>query len=360
VYSSDIESHYNHLRTVLRVLRENQLFAKLTKCTFEQSQVEYLGHIINQNIVSVDPKKIKAMQNWPIPKNLKQLRSFLGLTGYYRKFVRGYGSLAKPLTDLLKKEGFVWSEAVESAFNHLKMAMSTTPVLAMPDFDRPFTVETDACYGGLGVILMQKGRPIAYYSTAIGPGKLGLSIYEKELLVLVSTISKLRHYLKGHHFVIKTDHQSLKFVLEQRITTPLQQKWLTKLMGLDYEIQYKKGIENCIADALSRRFEIAEECNAVTTQIPAWVQEVIESYEGDQVASNIIQSLTLDSNAATDYKYHNEVLRYKGKLYIGASGGIKRKLIQCIHDSQEGGHLGIQASIHRAKQQFYCNFTGLE
>ena len=131
--------------------------------------------------------------------------------------------------------------------------MTTIPVLRMPDFSKPFVVETNACSKSIGVVLMQEGQPIAYLSKALSPKNLGLSIYEKELLVVVMTVTKWKHYLLGYHFIIRTDHQSLRFLLEQRLNTLLQHKCLTKLLGLDYEIQYKKGAENKAADALSRR-----------------------------------------------------------------------------------------------------------
>ena len=130
--------------------------------------------------------------------------------------------------------------------------MCSTPVLAVPDFSQPFIIETDACYTGIGAVLMHNRRPISYLSQALGQKNMGLSIYEKELLSLVTAVTKWKHYLEGHHFIIHTNRQSLKYLLEQRITTPLQQKWLTKLLGLSYEIHYKTGRDNLAADALSR------------------------------------------------------------------------------------------------------------
>nr|XP_027118736.1 uncharacterized protein LOC113735978 [Coffea arabica] len=253
VYSSTLEEHVKHVEEVMCILRQHQLYAKMSKCSFAQMQVEYLGHIITAEGVQADPKKIECMEQWPNPTNIKQLRGFLGLTGYYRRFVRGYGAIARPLTNLLKKDNFHWNKDSELAFQTLKKAMCTTPVLAVPDFTQPFIVETDACYSGIGAVLMQNRRPISYLSQALGQKNMGLSIYEKELLALVTAVTKWRHYLEGHHFIIHTDNQSLKYLLDQRITTPLQQKWLTKLLGLSYEIHYKKGKDNLAADALSRQ-----------------------------------------------------------------------------------------------------------
>lgn len=282
------------------------------------------------------------MRQWPRPNTVKQLRGFLGLTGYYRKFVKGYGILAKPLTDLLKKDGFNWNADAETAFQTLKTAMCNTPVLALPDFNQPFIIETDACAGGMGAVLMQGKRPIAYMSKGISKEKLGMSIYEKELLALVTAVGKWRHYLEGHHFIIKTDHQSLKYLLEQRITTPLQQKWLTKLLGLSYEIQYKKGAENLVADALSRREEPGVEVTAISQVVPTWVQEVMESYQGDAIANQLIEAQLIKPGEASDYSYKDGLLKHKGRLYVGSGGQIRAKLIQNIHSSQSGGHSGVQ------------------
>lgn len=210
------------------------MYAKLSKCSFAQKKISYLGHIISSEGVAADPDKVKDMVHWPQPTTIKQLRAFLGLTGYYRRFVRHYGIISKPLCRLLQKEAeFVWDEKAEKAFQSLKSAMSTTPVLTLPDFAKPFVIETDACEVGMGAVLMQDKRPIAYFSKALSGRNLNLSTYEKELLALVTAVGKWRHYLEGNHFIIKTDHQSFKFLLEQRITTPPQQKWLSKLLGLD-------------------------------------------------------------------------------------------------------------------------------
>ncbi|XP_026396497.1 uncharacterized protein LOC113291119, partial [Papaver somniferum] len=138
VYSTDMSTHLKHLEITLQTLQQHQLFAKLSKCTFGQNQVEYLGHIITGDGVTADPTKIACMINWPRPTTLKELRGFLGLTGYYRKFVKGYGILSKPLTELLKKDNFQWTDTAQSAFETLKNVVTSTPVLVLPDFSFPF------------------------------------------------------------------------------------------------------------------------------------------------------------------------------------------------------------------------------
>ncbi|XP_019246493.1 PREDICTED: uncharacterized protein LOC109226149 [Nicotiana attenuata] len=288
VYSSSLEVHALHLRKVLEVLCKEKLYAKLSKFSFGQDKVEYLGHIISGRGVATDPSKIEAMINWPIPKSVKALRGFLGLTGYYRRFVKSYGVISRPLTNLLKKNSFQWSTEAEEAFQQLKQAMSTVPVLALADFNKPFIIETDACATGMGAVLMQGGRPIAYFSKALALKHRGLSTYEKEYLAVLSSIEKWRHYLQGGHFIVKTDHQSLKYLLEQKVNTALQQKGLTKLLGLDYEVQYKKGEENKVADAFSRRQEEDSTLLAISIAQATWLQEVSQSYENDPIALQIV------------------------------------------------------------------------
>ena len=214
-------------------------------------------------------------------------------------------------------------------------------------------METDACYEGIGAVLMQHRRPLAFLSQSLGQKNLGLSIYEKELLALVTAVTKWRHYLEGHHFIINTDHQSLKYLLEQRITTPLQQKWLTKLMGLSYEICYKKGKENVVADALSRIGKEEAKCAITTTVIPEWMKEVMESYLGDVWAQDLIRGILAFPGQASDYSYQNEILRHKGRVGVGKGGEIRKTLITALHDSQLGGLSDIQASWMRAKQLFF-------
>jgi len=187
------------------------------------------------------------MQNWPTPANVKQLRGFPGLIGYYRKFIKGYSLLSKLLADLLKKNAFSWSDKAEQAFLKLKEAMTTAPVLALPNLQDQFVIETDASGSGIGAVLMQQGQPIAYVSKPLAPRHQGLSTYEKELLVLVYVVEKWKPYVIGSPFLVKIDHFSLKYILEQKISTPFQVKQLLKLLGLDYTIIYKKreGEHHC-------------------------------------------------------------------------------------------------------------------
>jgi hypothetical protein len=179
IYRKTWTDHLTHVDRVLHLLSQHQLFLKQSKCAFGTSEVEYLGHLVGKDGVKVDPKKIEAMQDWPHPKNLKILHGFLGLTSYYRKFVKNYGKIATPLTALLKKNSFTWTLAISQAFQTLKMAMCTTPVAALPDFTKTFVLECDASGKGIGVVLVQEGRPLAFTNKQLSERNLGKSIYEK-------------------------------------------------------------------------------------------------------------------------------------------------------------------------------------
>jgi hypothetical protein len=220
IYRKTWIDHLTHVDQVLHLLSQHQLFLKQSKCDFGASEVEYLGHLVGKDGVRVDPKKIEAMQDWSHPKTLKILHGFLGLTGYYCKFVKNYRKIAAPLTALLKKNSFTWTLAAAQAFQTLKTAMCTTLVLALPDFTKTFVLECDASRKGIGIVLMQEGRPLAFTSKQLSERNMGKPIYEKEMLAILHVVDLWHPYLLGQCFQIKTDHQSLKYFLEQRISSP--------------------------------------------------------------------------------------------------------------------------------------------
>ena len=214
VYSRSWSEHTEHVKLVFDILQQQQLFVKHKKCEFGKDELEYLGHIISGAGVKVDQTKVQAMIDWPKPTTITELRGFLGVTGYYRKFIQNYGLIARPLTNLLKKGKFEWSPLADDAVDKLKTAMTTTPTLALPDFTKPLIIQTDASGDGIGEILTQEGRPIAYMSRSLGIAKQNWSTYAREMLAIVIAIRTWRPYLLGRRFTIQTDQCSLRFLLE--------------------------------------------------------------------------------------------------------------------------------------------------
>lgn len=215
----------------------------------------------------------------------KDVRGFLGLAGYYRKFVRNFAVISKPMTELLRKNRvFLWTSETDEAFQILKQLLISALVLALPDFSKEFTLETDASDSGIGAVLSRNGHPLAFLGKALGPRSRGLSTYEKECMAILLAVDRWRPYLLHSEFVIKTDQQSLIHLDDQHLTTPWQQKALTKLLGLRYRIMYKKGAENRAADALSRCGGDSTECIAISASVPVWFEQVEQGYPDDPQA----------------------------------------------------------------------------
>ena len=252
IYSTSWFDHLLHLETTFQLLLTNQFYLKVSKCCFALQLIEYLGHIVTTGSVGPDGSKIETMISWPTPRSVKELKGFLGLTVFYRKFIRDYAFLASPLTDLLCKDAFQWSPQAQDAFDKLKEAMSTTPVLALPDFTRTFVVQSDASSTAMGAILSQNQKPVAFFSKKFCPRMMQASTYLRELYAITTTIKKWRQYLLGNYFIIQTDHKPLKDLLTQTVQTPEQQFYMSKLLGYNYTIQYRPGRTNVAADALSR------------------------------------------------------------------------------------------------------------
>nr|CAJ00278.1 hypothetical protein [Lotus japonicus] len=353
VYSATVEAHLQHLREVFAVLRKHSFYVKRSKCAFFTPVIEYLGHFISASGVSTDSTKIKAIQDWPEPVTIKQLRGFLGLTGYYRRFIKGYSILASPLTDLLRKDGFHWSAAASAAFLQLKNALVQAPVLAIPDLQKPFTVETDASSTGIGAVLLQDKHPVAFISKVLSPRNRLLSVYDRELLALVHAVTKWHQYLAIQQFTILTDQQSLKFLLEQRLSTPAQYRWVTKLMGLSYVIQYKRGKENVVADALSRAshgelFQLS--VSSVSSEL--WGL-LTQAYAADEALQQLISQVLAQPQLHAHYSVVDGFLFRKHRLMIPNNSQVRTLILEWLHSSHQGGHSGIRATVVRIKSLFF-------
>jgi hypothetical protein len=216
IYSKNEEEHARHLRIVLTRLREHQLYAKFSKCTFWLEEIQFLGHVLSAKGIAVDPSKVKDILEWKPPTTVHQVRSFLGLAGYYHRFIPDFSKLVKPITSLLKNDTkFNWSSRCNEAFEQLKVLLTTAPVLAQPDIKKPFDVYCDTSGSGLGCVLMQEGRVIAYASRQLRRHEEHYPTHDLELDDVVHALKIWRHYLLRNICHIYTDHKSLKYIFTQ-------------------------------------------------------------------------------------------------------------------------------------------------
>ncbi|GJU53050.1 putative reverse transcriptase domain-containing protein [Tanacetum coccineum] len=254
IYFKTQEEHVEHLRLVLELLKKDKLYAKFSKCEFWLREVQFLGHVINGNGIHVDPSKIEAVKNWKAPRTSTEVRSFLGLARYYRRFIKNFSKIAKSLTILTQKsKTFDWGEEQELAFQTLKDKLCNAPVLALPDGPEDFVVYCDAFGIGLGYVLIQRGKVIAYASRQLKIHEKNYTTHDLELGAVVFALKIWRHYLYGTKSVIYMDHKSLQHIFSQKELNMRQRRWIELFSDYDCEIRYHPGKANVVADALTQK-----------------------------------------------------------------------------------------------------------
>ena len=354
IYSITFTDHVLHLQQAFQVLLENQFVLKLSKCTFAQTEVEYLGHVVSQRGVEPVSSKVDVVRQWPLPQSAKALRSFLGLAGFYRRFIKGYATIAAPLVAATITEPFQWTPSAQEAFDQLKQALSEAPVLTLPDFQMPFTVETDASGIGMGAVLSQKGHPIAYFSKQFPPKLRHSSTYVRELFAVTSAVKRWRQYLLGHKFTIITDHRSLKELLTQVVQTPEQHTYLARLMGYDFQIQFRSGATNQAADALSR---LSEEDSSLSLILSVPCLTFMEELRKQLAQNESYQSKLQDIQATPanfpDFSISNNLILRKGRIWLPPHLPLLPTLLTEYHATPTGGHLGVAKTIARLTDNFY-------
>lgn len=212
VYSLNEEQHVDHLRQVLQVLREQKLYANLKKCDFLTESLVFLGYVVSKDGIKVDPSKVDAILNWPTPTNIHEVRSFHGLASFYRRFISNFSSLIAPITDCLKKGEFKWDREATDSFELVKKKMTNAPVLALPDFEKIFSLDCDASHKGIGAVLSQEGKPIAFFSEKLNHAKQRYSTYDLEFYAIIQALRHWRHYLIQREFILFFDHKALKYI----------------------------------------------------------------------------------------------------------------------------------------------------
>ncbi|GKC57696.1 putative reverse transcriptase domain-containing protein, partial [Tanacetum coccineum] len=254
IYYETKEEHDAHLRLILELLKKEELYVKFSKCVFWLSKVQFLGHVIDSEGIHVDPAKIVSIRDWESPKTPTEIYKFLGLAGYYRRFIEGFSKIAKPMTKLTQKSlKFNWGEKEETAFQTLKQKLCSASILALPEGSENFVVYCDASHKGLGAVLMQKEKVIAYASRQLKIHKKNYTTHDLELGVVVFALKMWRYYLYGTKCVVFTDHKSLQHILYQKELNMRHRRWLELLSDYDCELRYHPGKANLVADALSRK-----------------------------------------------------------------------------------------------------------
>ena len=340
VYSKDAQEHEHHLRIVLQTLRENQLFSKLSKCDFWLKEMSFLGHIVSAEGIRVDPVKIEAIVNWKPPQNVTEVRSFLGLAGYYRRFVQGFSVIASSLTRLLRKGvKFEWDDKCQSSFKRLKEILVEAPVLIQSTSGRDYTVYSDASRIGLGCVLMQDGKVVAYASRQLKPHEQNYPTHDLELTAVVFALKIWRHYLYGEKCRVFTDHKSLKYLLTQKDLNLRQRRWLELLKDYDCIIDYHPGKANVVADALSRKMNSALTLKnfdwrlapdgallAQLNMIPNLKQMIVNAQKNDAKLQEMAQLVSTGNK--TDFVINGSGgLLYKSRLCVPNDMDLKKKIL---------------------------------
>ncbi|KAI3797887.1 hypothetical protein L1987_33151 [Smallanthus sonchifolius] len=306
-----------------RVLKQEKLYAKFSKCAFWLREVQFLGHVINPNGIMVDPAKIETVKEWNVPKTPTEIRSFLGLAGYYRRFIQDFSRIALPLTKLTRKEvKYEWGQTQNNAFEELKARLTQAPVLTLPEGNEDLVVYTDASGQGLGYVLMQRGKVIAYASRQLKIHEVNYPTHDLELAAVVFALKIWRQYLYGVKCTIYSDHKSLKYFFGQKELNMRQRRWLELLKDYDCEILYHPGKANVVADALSRREESEpiqiKACQLIIT--PDLMSEISKAQDEALLERNIRrerivgQQGNLDTNAyGVRTSMKNDVTEYVNK-----------------------------------------------
>ncbi|KAL0536507.1 hypothetical protein IC582_025456 [Cucumis melo] len=366
IYSKTEAEHEEHLHQVLETLRANKLYAKFSKCEFWLRKVTFLGHVVSSEGVSVDPAKIEAVTNWTRPSTVSEIRSFLGLAGYYRRFVEDFSRIASPLTQLTRKgTPFVWSPACERSFQELKQKLVTAPVLTVPDGSGNFVIYSDASKKGLGCVLMQQGKVVAYASRQLKIHEQNYPTHDLELAAVVFALKIWRHYLYGEKIQIYTDHKSLKYFFTQKELNMRQRRWLELVKDYDCEILYHPGKANVVADALSRkvahsaalitkqtpllrdfeRAEIAVAVGEVTAQLaqltvqPTLRQKIIAAQLNDPYLAE--KRRVVETEQGEDFSISSDDgLMFEGRLCVPEDSAVKMELLTEAHSSPFTMHPG--------------------
>ncbi|KAD5802711.1 hypothetical protein E3N88_14071 [Mikania micrantha] len=354
VYSRSQQEHAQHLKLILELLAREKLYAKFSKCEFWLREVQFLGHVVNQDGIQVDPNKIKAVEQWKTPRTPTEIRQFLGLAGYYRRFIKNFSKIALPLTTLTQKnQPFIWGSQQEEAFQLLKHKLCNAPILALPEGIENFTVYCDASRQGLGCVLMQNDKVIAYASRQLKVHEKNYTTHDLELGAVVFALKIWRHYLYGTKCIIYTDHKNLQHILNQKMLNMRQRRWVELLNDYDCEIRYHPGKANVVADALSRKERVkplrvkALGMTIQTSLIPQIKEAQQQALQTPNYLAEELRGLDKKLEVKTD-----GVLYFKSRIWVPLFGNIRSIILDEAHKSRYSIHPGAD-KMYKDLKDFY-------
>lgn len=392
IYSKTLEEHEQHVRQVLEVLRKEKLYAKESKCELVKPEVEFLGHVVGRDGVRMMEEKVKAVNDWPTPKKVTDVRAFLGTAGYYRNFIKGFSGIAAPLSSLTKDNvKFEWRGQHQAAFDRLKRAIKEGPVLAIPDPNLPFLVHTDASGFAVGAVLSQKQtdghvRPVAFLSKKMLDAETRYPVHEQELLAIIHALKSWRHYLYGRKFTVYTDHHSLQHFKTQPMLSGRQSRWKDIIANFDFDIVYIQGKTNTVADGLSRRSDhqmqhssellicliftarsnpptgsnrplaptIASSSQPEPRRISPESALLADIFEASKKDTSYLAALKNPNRTRSNpYTVQGGLLYRDDRIYLPNDLALHTRILQECHDSPTAGHLGKAKTTELVKRRFY-------
>jgi transposase InsO family protein len=374
IFSKDEAEHWEHVKRVLRRLREAKINLKIKKCEFKVKETEFLGHIINGETLRMQREKVKAILEWPTPTAHEGIAGFRGLTGYYRQFVEKFSDRMRPLNEALTRKEFIWGGKEERAFEDVKNAYLNEQILILIDLEKQIYVHADASDYALGSEISQidkngKRRPVLFYSRKLTPAEMNYSTADKELLAIVQTMTKFQHYLRGTKYpvIVKSDHRNLRTFMTTKELNARQARWAEELSSYDFVIEHIKGKENTVADALSRRPDYRE------AKMIDRTTQVFKEKDGQLVMNKEIQlrMVTVEQSDEIDKKIkevtdaddrHPEIQkgvdgfkRFRGLILVPKE--LEREVITRYHDDIREGHPGEARTVEKIQRNYY--FPGM-
>ncbi|KIL70533.1 hypothetical protein M378DRAFT_117693 [Amanita muscaria Koide BX008] len=360
IFTKTLEEHRSVTRAVLTILKNNKLCLKPEKCEFERTKIEYLGIVISRGSIAMDPKKVAAIMQWPVPRTKQELQQFLGFLNFYRRFIHNFAKLAQPLYPLTGNAPWHWSAVEASAFDSLKTAVTSAPVLAIPKDDAPYRLETDSSGYATGAVLSQlqddhSWHPIAFFSKTLSPAERNYDIYDREMLAIIRALEEWRPYLMGtsHVFEIWTDHKNLQYFSNALHLNRRQARWSQILAEYNFTLIHRPGKQHGQPDTLSRRpdYDKGQTDNANTVLLsPTLFRQVVTTTEneGDVLLEQIRNSRDIETGVIETAKkkqgmgwaMKDGLIFWRNRVYVPRNRRLRDQIIQLHHDSPEAGHPG--------------------